>query len=300
LTEPQHLHFAHMPWKGVLQERLQFTVLAACANIVLVYAVFAWQRRTGPGNSSSSNCPACRAAWLKTPPREERARVVLVATGSVASVKVPEITVGLCEFADVVVVFTDRGEAMGCGNAARRYASTWSAEFNQLAASEILHILYDADEWDGYEDVAADAVVHIDLRKWADAIIVAPCSANTLAKVALGLCDNLATCLLRAWDPEKPAVFAPAMNTMMWEHPVTAQHLTTLESWGFKILPPASKRLACGDVGRGALPPVAELLAGVRLAIKGFGERRHRNNSGGSWHHRGFTEWQPAATMRQS
>lgn len=285
-------------------ERPQLAVFA-CANAAVICALFAWQRRRSGthrsggsrSNGSSSAGPTCRAAWLKSPPREDRARIVLVATGSVASVKVPEIAVGLCEFADVVVVFTDKGEAMGC-SVACRYASAWSTEFNRLADSEVLRILRDADEWDGYANVAADTVVHIELRKWADAIVVAPCSANTLAKVALGLCDNLATCLLRAWDPEKPAVFAPAMNTTMWEHPVTAQHLTTLEAWGFKIVPPASKRLACGDIGRGALPPVADLLKAVHVAIEGFGERRHCNDSGSKWQCRGFAEWQPAATMQ--
>eukprot|EP00291_Cryptomonas_curvata_P031010 CAMPEP_0172214016 /NCGR_PEP_ID=MMETSP1050-20130122/37923_1 /TAXON_ID=233186 /ORGANISM="Cryptomonas curvata, Strain CCAP979/52" /LENGTH=184 /DNA_ID=CAMNT_0012894931 /DNA_START=200 /DNA_END=749 /DNA_ORIENTATION=- len=84
-----------------------------------------------------------------------------------------------------------------------------------------IEILDDADEWEGYEDVRGDVVVHVELRRWADALVVAPCSANTLAKAACGLCDNLITCVLRAWDPAKPVLVCPAMNTVMWEHPAT-------------------------------------------------------------------------------
>lgn len=90
----------------------------------------------------------------------------------------------------------------------------------------------------------ADPILHIELRRWADLVLIAPCSANTLAKLAGGLCDNLATSLLRALPPMSPRqteppppdslagankgvqvwVF-PAMNTLMYEHPLTAAHL---------------------------------------------------------------------------
>ncbi|MGB1595510.1 MAG: flavoprotein, partial [Promethearchaeia archaeon] len=94
---------------------------------------------------------------------------------------------------------------------------------------------------------------------------VAPCSANTLAKLANGMSDNLATCCLRAWDPAKPLIVAPAMNTVMWEHPATKLHLDTLQSWGCHIIPPASKTLACNDVGRGALAAEGDILQCVQV-----------------------------------
>jgi phosphopantothenoylcysteine decarboxylase len=72
--------------------------------------------------------------------------------------------------------------------------------------------------------------------------------------MANGLCDNLLTCILRAWDPTKKVVLAPAMNTAMWTHPVTIQQLSIVKSWGFvTVVTPISKKLACGDIGIGAM-----------------------------------------------
>jgi phosphopantothenoylcysteine decarboxylase len=93
--------------------------------------------------------------------------------------------------------------------------------------------------------------------------VVAPLSADTLAKLAAGLCDNLLTSVARAWDWAKPFVVAPAMNTAMWEHPVTARQLAELVRWGVRVVPPVSKALACGDVGNGALAPIDSIVAAV-------------------------------------
>ena len=112
----------------------------------------------------------------------------------------------------------------------------------------------DSDEWSAWK-TRGDPVLHIELRKWADLMVVAPLSANTLAKVSNGICDNLLTCVLRAWDFKsgKKVFFAPAMNTCMWDHPVTAQQVDTLKSWGFVQIPPISKTLMCKDTGMGAM-----------------------------------------------
>ena len=77
--------------------------------------------------------------------------------------------------------------------------------------------------------------------------------ANTLAKLANGLCDNLLTCICRAWDFTKPILFAPAMNTMMWDHPVTNPQINVLKSWGYQEIPPIEKVLMCKDKGVGAM-----------------------------------------------
>ncbi len=91
-------------------------------------------------------------------------------------------------------------------------------------------------------------------RNWASALVIAPLDANTLAKIANGICDNLATCIARAWPVgQKPMFIAPAMNTAMWEHPITETHLSTLRSWGVKVINPVVKTLACGDKGVGAM-----------------------------------------------
>lgn len=233
--------------------------------------------------------PTSRVAWLRVAPGCVP-RVVLIVTGSVASVKVPEIVVSLSEFAEVAVVFTGHSRTMVGRRIAGNYAPAWFKKFERLRAEGSVRTMDDRDEWHGYRDVSADAVIHIELRRWADVAVVAPCSAHTLAKVALGLSDNLATCLLRAWDPSKPLIVVPAMNTLMWQHPTNTQHLQILESWGYRIVPPMSKLLACGDFGRGALAPVGEVVEAVRSAVEGF-EGRRAGNGTGNWHCRGFPEW---------
>ncbi|KAJ1370541.1 hypothetical protein KIN20_032282 [Parelaphostrongylus tenuis] len=115
-------------------------------------------------------------------------------------------------------------------------------------------IIYeDRDEWSMWRG-RGDAVLHIELRKWADAMLIAPLDANSLAKIAVGISDNLVTSIVRAWDPRKPLYFAPAMNTMMWENPLTFQHRNTLKDLlRYKEIPPMEKELVCGDTGMGAM-----------------------------------------------
>ena len=149
-----------------------------------------------------------------------------------------------------------------------------------------LGLLLDACEWASLGAAGADAAVpHIELRRWADLLIIAPCSANTLARIAGGAADNLLTCVARAWPfacaeggggggggggpprAAKPVLLAPAMNTAMWEHPVTAQHLRAVEGWGFTVIPPVEKRLVCGDVGVGAMAAAEDIAAAARAAL---------------------------------
>ena len=82
---------------------------------------------------------------------------------------------------------------------------------------------------------------------------------------ANGLCDDLLSCTARAWDLDKPVVVAPAMNTAMWSHPMTAHHLAALR--GVYVVAPVSKALACGDVGIGALADVDDVAAAARTAL---------------------------------
>lgn len=104
-------------------------------------------------------------------------------------------------------------------------------------------ILADEDEWSSWK-CRGDPVLHIQLRNWADLAVIAPLSANTLAKLANGLADNLLSSVMRAWDFKKPILVAPAMNTFMWDHPVTSQHLSTLKTWGYSVIDPCSKTLS--------------------------------------------------------
>ncbi|KYO21276.1 secretory carrier-associated membrane protein 5 [Alligator mississippiensis] len=135
---------------------------------------------------------------------------------------------------------------------------------------EIPVTLYsDADEWQLWKD-RSDPVLHIDLRRWADLMLVAPLDANTLAKIANGICDNLLTCVIRAWDMTKPLLFCPAMNTVMWEHPITAEQIERLKGFGYTEIPCVVKRLVCGDEGRGAMAEVWTIVEKVKMT---FSER---------------------------
>lgn len=130
--------------------------------------------------------------------------------------------------------------------------------------------LFDADEDVSWRRLG-DPVLHIRLRDWADVLLLAPLSANTLAKLANGICDNLITCVARAWTPAKPVVVAPAMNTAMWLHPATARHMAVIDAGALgavvDVVPPVEKTLACGDTGVGAMAAPADIAAAVDAAL---------------------------------
>ncbi|MBE9548158.1 MAG: bifunctional phosphopantothenoylcysteine decarboxylase/phosphopantothenate--cysteine ligase CoaBC [Proteobacteria bacterium] len=103
---------------------------------------------------------------------------------------------------------------------------------------------------------------HIDLGHWANMIILAPASANTINKLAAGIADDmLSTTMLAAYGLGKPTIIAPAMNTRMLLHPATRASLKKLHSWGYRVLETATGELACGEQGAGRLLEVDELLA---------------------------------------
>lgn len=98
-------------------------------------------------------------------------------------------------------------------------------------------------------------VEHISLAEEADLILLAPASADLIAKMAVGLADDLLTSLLLAADPKK-VVIAPAMNVHMYENPLTQRNLRVLQKLGMEVIEPREGHLACGDTGRGALAEV--------------------------------------------
>lgn len=105
-----------------------------------------------------------------------------------------------------------------------------------------------------------DPILHIDLRERADEMVIAPLTANTMAKIANGICDNLLTSVVRAWDSSKKLTLAPAMNTNMWEHPITKKHVDELIGLGYTIVNPQKKMLACGVEGMGAMANITEIV----------------------------------------
>ncbi len=94
---------------------------------------------------------------------------------------------------------------------------------------------------------------HINLVKWADLVVLAPATANTINRLAQGLSDDLIGALFLAHDWQKPYLIAPAMNTKMYQHPATQHSIKTLTKWGGQILPTADGYLACGDEGAGKM-----------------------------------------------
>jgi len=94
---------------------------------------------------------------------------------------------------------------------------------------------------------------HIHLVRWADTIVVAPATANYINKISLGIGDDLATTALLAHDFEKPVLLFPAMNTKMYNHPATTEHIQKLKNWGVQIYDSATGVLACGETGVGRL-----------------------------------------------
>uniref|UniRef100_A0A1Z5L2J8 Glucose-repressible alcohol dehydrogenase n=1 Tax=Ornithodoros moubata TaxID=6938 RepID=A0A1Z5L2J8_ORNMO len=134
---------------------------------------------------------------------------------------------------------------------------------NELGDTELL---LDEQEWSSWKKIS-DPVLHIELRRWADIMVIAPLDANTLAKMAAGICDNLLTCTIRAWDMKRPLLFCPAMNTFMWEHPFTARHIQCLKELGYYEVPCVKKKLACGDTGYGGMAEVETIIAAVVNAV---------------------------------
>ncbi|WP_414559347.1 bifunctional phosphopantothenoylcysteine decarboxylase/phosphopantothenate--cysteine ligase CoaBC [Psychrobacter aquimaris] len=115
------------------------------------------------------------------------------------------------------------------------------------------------------DEQAEAGMGHIELAKWADLIVIAPASANTLARLTMGMADDLLTTVCLATTA--PVIIAPAMNQQMWAHPAVNLNVQTLRDMNYQIIQPASGEQACGDVGAGRLPEPEQLLDEVLLFI---------------------------------
>jgi phosphopantothenoylcysteine decarboxylase len=190
--------------------------------------------------------------------------ILLGVTGSVAAVLTGKLVRALKEIGDVRVVFTKCGKYFVEKNIKAKLA--WEAVLAEglLKGNEIFT---DEDEWpESYE--VGDPVVHIELRKWASCFVIAPLSANTLAKIEHGICDNLLTSVFRAWDWTRPIILAPAMNTMMWENNTTHLQMYDCKQKGCLVVDPVSKTLACGDEGSGAMASIDDIAKIVRNRLR--------------------------------
>ncbi|KAL3533434.1 hypothetical protein ACH5RR_006955 [Cinchona calisaya] len=191
---------------------------------------------------------------------QRKPRILLAVSGSVAAIKFANLCHCFCEWAEVKAVATK--------------ASMHFIDKSSLPNDVILYT--DEDEWSTWKKIG-DGVLHIELRRWADIMVIAPLSANTLGKIAGGLCDNLLTCVVRAWDYSKPLFVAPAMNTFMWTNPFTERHLMLIDDLGINLIPPVTKRLACGDYGNGAMAEPSLIILTVRLFLESRGQSSNGN-----------------------
>ena len=106
---------------------------------------------------------------------------------------------------------------------------------------------------------------HIQLSRQADLVVVAPATADLMAKMAAGIAVDLATTLLLATD--KPVLAVPAMNVRMWQHPATCRNVATLRGDGIQVLHPDDGPMACGEYGPGRLPEPTAILSAIRIAL---------------------------------
>uniref|UniRef100_A0A3P9D6X9 Phosphopantothenoylcysteine decarboxylase n=1 Tax=Maylandia zebra TaxID=106582 RepID=A0A3P9D6X9_9CICH len=173
--------------------------------------------------------------------------VLVGVTGSVAALKLPLLVSQLLELSGVDV----------------RVVTTEHAKHFYNSAEVSVKIYSDEDEWELWKQ-RSDPVLHIELRRWADLLVIAPLDANSLGKIASGICDNLLTCVVRAWDTSRPLLFCPAMNTAMWLHPITAQQVSRLKEFGYVEIPCVAKKLVCGDEGKGAMAEVSTIVSLVK------------------------------------
>jgi phosphopantothenoylcysteine synthetase/decarboxylase len=117
-----------------------------------------------------------------------------------------------------------------------------------------------------WEEGEGGRMSHLDLAGTADVVVVAPASADFLARAAHGMAGDVLGAVLLA--TRAPCLLAPAMNTQMWQHPATRANVEMLQSHGSRLIGPAEGRLACGAEGPGRMAPVKEILETIRKTIQ--------------------------------
>ena len=170
--------------------------------------------------------------------------IILGVTGSIAAYKAAELA----------NLFTKDGHAVNVIMTKSACQFITPITFQTLTKRKVYTEQFDEFQ---YEDVR-----HISLAQQADVALIAPATANIIGKLASGIADDMLTTVLMAVQG-KPVLIAPAMNTAMYENPITQDNIAKLSRYGYQFIEPKESRLACGDLGRGALADVAVIAARV-------------------------------------
>lgn len=167
--------------------------------------------------------------------------VILGVTGSIAACRAVDLASALVK-ADCTVHVVMTADAL-------RFVT--ALPFKTLSRNRVVTDLYDEEE--GWKPS------HIELADKADLLLIAPATANTIAKMACGLANDALGCIALALNPEARVLIAPAMNGKMWLHPATQANVQLLQQRGAQFIGPEKGLLACGYEGIGRLWPVAEI-----------------------------------------
>lgn len=176
--------------------------------------------------------------------------ILIGISGGIAAYKIPELIRSLVKSGAEVRVATTKN------------ALEFVTELTLQTLSG--HAVYS----DVFAAINAHATEHISLPEWCDAMIVAPATANVLAKTAAGIADDALTTTICSCVARKPIVFAPAMNDKMWENPATQQAIQTIRGWkNCTVIDPDEGPLACGTSGKGRMPEVEVLQEAIEYAL---------------------------------
>jgi phosphopantothenoylcysteine decarboxylase/phosphopantothenate--cysteine ligase len=171
-------------------------------------------------------------------------RVLLCVCGGIAAYKAIEL----------VRQLTDAGAQVQVAMTASALQFVGAASFQAVSGRPVRSRLW--------EEAAEAAMGHIELARWADQVLVAPATANTLARLAHGLADDLVSTLCLATTA--PLSVAPAMNHRMWRHPATQANVATLHARDVQVIGPDTGPMACGETGPGRLREPADIVAALR------------------------------------
>ena len=171
--------------------------------------------------------------------------ILLCVTGSIAAYKAAEIANQLTKDGyNVETIMTD---------SAREFITPLT--FQSLTKNKVYTSMF--------EEYEPDQLEHISLAKKADLCLIAPATANIIGKIAGGIADDMATTVIMALEHATVCI-CPAMNTNMYQNPVVQRNIKSLEGLGYHFIEPKESRLACGDLGKGALADVEVIIRTVK------------------------------------